>query len=417
MKIAIDASGFSELIGAVDFLRNLILGLKLRQGHKFYLLISTKPFLINKNNISNKIGTIPFLKKFKKEVKKIEKIIDSNRCNSFEKVDLNEMNKYIENVLGDGGENIKVITYSTKREIYQRLNELKIDVIIPTINPYKNQKYISYLFDCQHKYYLHFFSKMNLFFRERYFSKICKGSKAIIVNSKNAKDDLIKFYDTEESKIFNLPFAPLLKESSLKNKTNVAKKYKLPKKYFIVSNQFWKHKSLETVFEALSILRKEGKEYFVVFTGTMEDDRFPGYVDELKKYVKKLKIENNLVFLGLIPKRDQLEILKNAVAVVQPTLFEGGPGGGSVYDAVSLGVRVIATDIPINLELPVKEGYLELFKKQNPLELSQKLVKFWGEKYVRPNNEKLTAMKKQYLKRLSDSLYDVIEKVMKEDYL
>jgi len=42
--------------------------------------------------------------------------------------------------------------------------------------------------------------------------------------------------------------------------------------------------------------------------------------------------------------------MKRACAVIQPTLFEGGPGGGAVYDAVSLDVPAIVSDIPVNRE-------------------------------------------------------------------
>ena len=58
-----------------------------------------------------------------------------------------------------------------------------------------------------------------------------------------------------------------------------------------------------------------------------------------------------MAILGLIPKRDQIELLKGAVALIQPTLFEGGPGGGAAYDAIGLDVSVILSDIPVNLEI------------------------------------------------------------------
>ena len=43
--------------------------------------------------------------------------------------------------------------------------------------------------------------------------------------------------------------------------------------------------------------------------------------------------------------------MKESIAVIQPTLFEGGPGGGSIYDAISLGVPAIISDIPVNREI------------------------------------------------------------------
>jgi glycosyltransferase involved in cell wall biosynthesis len=43
--------------------------------------------------------------------------------------------------------------------------------------------------------------------------------------------------------------------------------------------------------------------------------------------------------------------MRRAIAVVQPTLFEGGPGGGSAYDSVALGLPLILSDISVNKEV------------------------------------------------------------------
>ena len=70
---------------------------------------------------------------------------------------------------------------------------------------------------------------------------------------------------------------------------------------------------------------------------------------------EKAGIKDRVQILGLIPKRDQIELLKHSCALIQPTLFEGGPGGGAVYEAFSLRVPAIVSDIPINRELPADD--------------------------------------------------------------
>ena len=42
--------------------------------------------------------------------------------------------------------------------------------------------------------------------------------------------------------------------------------------------------------------------------------------------------------------------MKNSLAIIQPTLFEGSPGGGVLEDAISIGVPAIISDIKVNLE-------------------------------------------------------------------
>ena len=43
--------------------------------------------------------------------------------------------------------------------------------------------------------------------------------------------------------------------------------------------------------------------------------------------------------------------MRAARSVVQPSLFEGNPGGLSSHDAISVGQRLIVSDIPINREI------------------------------------------------------------------
>jgi glycosyltransferase involved in cell wall biosynthesis len=62
-------------------------------------------------------------------------------------------------------------------------------------------------------------------------------------------------------------------------------------------------------------------------------------------------VADRIRVLGLIPKQDQIALLRGALSLVQPTLFEGTPGGLAAYDAVSLGVPALISDISVNLEL------------------------------------------------------------------
>lgn len=93
--------------------------------------------------------------------------------------------------------------------------------------------------------------------------------------------------------------------------------------------------------------------------------------------------------MGYVPKIDQISLMKNALAVVQPTLFEGGPGGGASYDAISLGVPVIASDIPVNKEM--NHGDVTYFSVGNLDELENILLERGIAPYKRKSNEILIA--------------------------
>lgn len=273
-------------------------------------------------------------------------------------------------------------------------------------------KWVGYLYDCQHKYCPDFFSDDDSKIRDEYFSDMLNNAKALIVNSWEVKKDLTKFFAVNENKIFNLPVAPILRIEYLKNIHDIKIKYNLPEKYFLISNQFWIHKSHITAFEALKLLNEQfDKNVCIVCTGEMNDPRFPAYINNLKQKIKGLGIENKLFFLGYIDKRDQIEIMKNAIAVIQPTLFEGGPGGGSVQDAVAIGVRAIVSDIPINWELPQDEN-ITYFKTKSSKDLAAKMKLLLRTNYTRPSDIILINKYNKRIEKLSAKLDEVIEHVL-----
>ena len=88
--------------------------------------------------------------------------------------------------------------------------------------------------------------------------------------------------------------------------------------------------------------------------------------------------------MGLIPRDEQLFLMKHAQAVLQPSLFEGW--STVIEDARSLQAPVIASNLPVNVEqLGPKGNY---FKPHDDETLAEKLKdypvrnlddKFYGE--------------------------------------
>jgi glycosyltransferase involved in cell wall biosynthesis len=173
---------------------------------------------------------------------------------------------------------------------------------------------------------------------------------------------------------------------------DVVKKYNLPQKYFVISNQFWIHKDHRTAFKALKLLHKNNKnlsDIAIVCTGATHDYRFPKYFCELEAEIKKMGLEEKIFFLGLVDRRDQIEIIKKSIAMIQPTLFEGGPGGGAVYDAISLGVPTIISDIAVNCEIGDIAQNNFYFKTKDAKNLSEKMLFVVNSHLIRPSNEQL----------------------------
>ena len=305
--------------------------------------------------------------------------------------------------------NIKKIIYHTTLPT-KAIKKYKLDIVFPYTKPQSfDVPTIAYLYDCQHRYWPDFFSQEELAYRDSYFQEMVNHHKKIIVNAQTVKDDLIKFFNARAEQIFVLPYTPKIDLRFYKDYSAQIKKYNLPARYFMMSNQFWIHKDHPTALRAFAEYLKTDSNMEFIFTGAMEDYRRPQYINELKQLVQDLHIEKKVRFLGLIPKEEQLQIMKGATAVIQTTLFEGGPGGGSVWDAISLGIPVVLSDISTNKEVIGER--VHFFKAQDAQDLCQKMQEVVNKHYSPIPTKDLINQSKQNMQRLGNSLVSLFKEL------
>ena len=310
---------------------------------------------------------------------------------------------------------VHVVVYNTYwnvlSDLKRALKEHDIDIVFPTILDMGRGfpiPWIPYLPDLQHKYYPEFFSDEEIGDRDISFQRLLHSAHSVIVEAQDVKNDLQKFYDVGDTEIFVMPYTAVPEAGWFSLEDVDLDKYHLPEKYFLISNQFWLHKDHKTAFDALKLLHDEGyTEYHIVCTGKTDDYRDAGYFQRLLESLQKNKMEDYVHFLGYIPKRDQIKILCQSQAALQPTLFEGNPGGGIAYNAISLGVPIILSDIPVNLEL--KSPLAFFFRVKDPESLKDVMVKLIGGGgiYPRYSQMELVEQGKSRLKNLSETLENV----------
>lgn len=266
---------------------------------------------------------------------------------------------------------------------------------------------IGYLYDCQHKYLPHFFSPKQIEARDEFFVKMLAAHDKIIVNAQSAREDFIKFYGASEQKVYALPFAPILEPEYLQDTLADISEFSLPKRYFLISNQFWKHKDHTAAFTAFShfVSAPQYSDFQLVCTGATDDLRDPAYIESLHQLIHSLGMEAKIRLLGLIDKKKQIQIMKGAVAVVQPTLFEGGPGGGAVFEAITLGVPSIVSDIPTNRE--INEGEVSFFSAGDPEDLARKMAAQAERARTIPAKEALLAKSQMHMQKLGNFICTV----------
>lgn len=389
MNIAIYTNDFGWA-GGIDLLHGIVKGLlaEKKTEKKIYIIIND-PSLKQplRARLKGKIKTLlwailnpkQFFAKYFKQVKKHQgNQVKEHHGN---KEDFNHLS-YIVEIFSK--EEVSLVFYneSHPRGWEKILKSIRADIILPVFNshPFKNSSvpYVGCLFDFVYKHHAHLYTSEFCLKTDIYYATTLLNSKSVVVNSRDVYKDINKFFPYSETKVFMMPFAPFTNtkvyQEALDN-AEIKNKFGIKNKYFIISNQFWLHKSHETAFEALTLLHKilGRQEVCIVCTGKMTDlSGKNNRRDQLFKYVDELGLSNHIFFVGHVKKVDQLALMLRSEGVLQPTTFEGGPGGGSVYMAIANGIPAIVSDISVNKEIE-NEPLVTFFKLQDPKDLADKM--------------------------------------------
>ena len=266
------------------------------------------------------------------------------------------------------------------------------EIILPVLNFFKNKifKSIGYIYDLQHRDIPKYFSQKEKQRRNLEFCNIIKYNEKFFVNSNFVKRGVLKNFNTTKNDIFKIPFLPYIIDEVKNINIDLKRKYGIYQNYFIICNRFWKHKNHDIVFEAFSKFIISKKNYQLVCTGDISDTRDPNYFGYLNKKYKTLIANQKIKILGLISRDDQLNLLNNANAVIQPTLYEGGPGGFASYEAIAFQKPLIISNIPINREIKYKKA-----KFFNPKSSKSLLIELNKIRSKSKNNLSMKILKKK----------------------
>ncbi len=272
----------------------------------------------------------------------------------------------------------KIIT--GKNIIYREHTSKRLPVNLDILFPASTHIYFSniknklfWIPDFQEHFLPHFFSEQEIAERKKNQKKLTDTSCPIVFSSNNALEHYKSIYPNSGSKTFVLQFAVTHPNYSTINAKELLNKYNIDKPYFFCTNQFWAHKNHITVLKSIKILKEQNEgTILVVFSGKESDHRNPEFFKQLKKFISENKIEDGVRFLGFIDREDQLQLMNNAIAVIQPSLFEGW--STVIEDAKSMGQYVIASNLDVHKEQMAKN--CTFFDPDNAKELAGYLANF-----------------------------------------
>ena len=218
---------------------------------------------------------------------------------------------------------------------------------------------VAWLADVQHRRLPELFDAPSIAHRDRTFERACRNSTLVVASSECARRDLEAFFPAAAGKVRVLRFVDAAAAGAATvDVETLAARYGLQGRYLLVPNQFWAHKNHAVILRALKLLAERGHKVRVLATGNPGDYRAPGLFGELMKLRGELGVEDQFRCLGVVPYADLASLERGAVAMINPSRFEGW--STSVEEAKSLGKAILLSDIDVHREqAPERGAYFE----------------------------------------------------------
>jgi len=168
-----------------------------------------------------------------------------------------------------------------------------------------------------------------------------KRARRVFVLSEPMRQELMEFYGFSEDRIDVVPPAVSPRfsadiEPGLVEK--VRQKYGLPSEYLLYTGALQPRKNLERLLKAFAEVRGEGFPHRLAIAG-----RKAWMTRALTQTVRRLSLENDLVFTGYVDNTDLPLLYKGATAFVYVSIYEGF--GIPVLEAMACGTPVLTSNI------------------------------------------------------------------------
>jgi glycosyltransferase involved in cell wall biosynthesis len=321
--------------------------------------------------------------------------------------------KLEEQIKRDGGKHIRVDVCS-KNPFTAPFRAVQLRKVLEKLNPdilharSRVPAWLTYM--ANKKLQIPFVTTVHGFNSVSAYSKIMTKSDSVICVSGAIKSYIQSHYQTSDKKITVIPrgidlekFNPLNLEKVFME--NFKAQYHLEGKTIITTvGRITQLKDHQTFIRAIALLKKSDPNITGLIVGGVREDK-EEYFDSLKRLVKELDVDNNIIFTGSQSKVAEIYALSNVVvsSSKKPESF-----GRSVAEALALNTPVVATNHGGVLDIIV-EGQNGFFYPVGESEtLAQKItqcsdLKFDGYGYITENFS---------LKQMVDKTLNVYQKMM-----
>lgn len=181
-----------------------------------------------------------------------------------------------------------------------------------------------------------------------------RRASALITLSGYSRDEILWALDVPSSKVEVVYMGGGEKrgrEISREEAEPVLKKYGISRRYILTVAAAHPHKNLLRLIQAYYQLRKSDPGNQLVVVGVMHGRHFSRLSDQ----VRRLDLEDSVVFTGWVPEEEKEIIYSRARMVAFPSLLEGF--GLPILEAMRLGLPVACSDVPSLKEVAGEAAY------------------------------------------------------------
>lgn len=225
--------------------------------------------------------------------------------------------------------------------------------------------------------------------------KAIYDSDKIIVSFNHIKNDIVKYFKVEESKISVCP-PPFADNWFTTNQETswetLANKYSISKKYLLYPAATWQHKNHIRLLEAVKNVLSIVPDIHLICTGNQTN-----YFSTIQKKIDELGLKSSVKFLGIISEEDLIGLYKNASLVVIPTLYEAG--SGPLYEAMRYRAPVICSNVTSLPETIDNDEFI--FNPKNIHDIAEKIISCLTNENYKEKNLENSQQRMEYYRKIN----------------
>lgn len=229
------------------------------------------------------------------------------------------------------------------------------------------------IMDLSYLFFPELFRKDDLYQLKNWTKYSAQKAAKIITISKSTKNDIIKEYRIDETKVKVVYLGIKNNLGSMNKELDINKKFQLASRYILFVGTLQPRKNLIKLIESFSILKNnpKNKDVELVIVGKK------GWLyEEILEAPKKYEVTPSVKFLDFVSDDDLPSLYKNAQCYVLPSLYEGF--GLPVLEAMKYGCPVITSNVS---SLPEAGGEAALYvDPMNSRDIAEKIERLLGDK-------------------------------------